>query len=171
MVVVYKVDWLMCLLGDFAKIVDVFDKAGASFVSVTQAFNTKKLVINPGEAKTVRHIHRRYAAIGSVLALQEELDRDSIKSKIRVDKYGRQTGGKPLARGALYLLLQNRIYRGEIVHKDQNYPGQHAAIIHQDLWDETQKKLASNRVERKNGVRAREPSMLAVLIHDAPVSA
>ena len=68
--------------------------------------------------------------------------------------------------GALYLMLQNRIYRGETVHKDQNYPGQHAAIIHQTLWDEVQKTLASNRVERKNGVRAREPSLLAGLIHD-----
>ena len=218
-VVVYKVDRLTRSLRDFAKIVDVFDTAGASFVSVTQAFNTttsmgrltlnmllsfaqferevtserirdkiaaskkkgmwmgglpplgydvddRKLVVNPVEAKTVRHIYRRYAALGSVLALQEELDRHGIRSKVRVDKYGRQTGGKPLARGALYLMLQNRIYRGETVHKEQSYPGQHAAIIHQDLWDEVQKKLASNRVERKNGVRAGEPSLLAGLIHD-----
>lgn len=39
-VVVYKVDRLTRSLSDFAKIVDVFDKAGASFVSVTQQFNT-----------------------------------------------------------------------------------------------------------------------------------
>jgi DNA invertase Pin-like site-specific DNA recombinase len=39
-VVVYKVDRLTRSLTDFAKIVDVFDKHGASFVSVTQAFNT-----------------------------------------------------------------------------------------------------------------------------------
>ena len=39
-VVVYKVDRLTRSLRDFAKIVDVFDTAGASFVSVTQAFNT-----------------------------------------------------------------------------------------------------------------------------------
>ena len=53
--------------------------------------------------------------------------RDGIVSKARVDKYGRSTGGKPLARGALYLMLQNRIYRGEIVHKDNSYPGEHDA--------------------------------------------
>ena len=39
-VVVYKVDRLTRALTDFSKIVDVLDKAGASFVSVTQAFNT-----------------------------------------------------------------------------------------------------------------------------------
>ena len=39
-IVVYKVDRLTRSLADFAKIVDVFDAAGVSFVSVTQAFNT-----------------------------------------------------------------------------------------------------------------------------------
>jgi DNA invertase Pin-like site-specific DNA recombinase len=39
-VVVYKVDRLTRALTDFAKIVEVFDKHGVSFVSVTQAFNT-----------------------------------------------------------------------------------------------------------------------------------
>ena len=39
-IVVYKVDRLTRSLADFSKIVDVLDGAGASFVSVTQAFNT-----------------------------------------------------------------------------------------------------------------------------------
>ncbi len=39
-IVVYKVDRLTRSLADFAKIVDVMDNSGASFVSVTQAFNT-----------------------------------------------------------------------------------------------------------------------------------
>ena len=39
-VVVYKIDRLTRSLMDFAKIVDVFDTHGTSFVSVTQAFNT-----------------------------------------------------------------------------------------------------------------------------------
>ncbi len=39
-IVVYKVDRLTRALADFAKIVDIFDGAGVSFVSVTQAFNT-----------------------------------------------------------------------------------------------------------------------------------
>lgn len=39
-IVVYKVDRLTRSLADFAKIVEVLDDHGASFVSVTQAFNT-----------------------------------------------------------------------------------------------------------------------------------
>jgi len=40
-VVVYKIDRLTRSLSDFAKIVDVLDKQDASFVSVTQSFNTQ----------------------------------------------------------------------------------------------------------------------------------
>src|SRR5262245_5011882 len=96
----------------------------------------RKLVVNEREAKTVRHIYRRYAALGSVLALKEELDRDGVVSKARIDEFGRAAGGKPLARGALYLMLQNRIYRGQIVHKDNSYPGEHESIIDEALWNE-----------------------------------
>jgi site-specific DNA recombinase len=39
-VVVYKIDRLTRSLTDFAKLVDVFDEYGVSFVSVTQSFNT-----------------------------------------------------------------------------------------------------------------------------------
>jgi site-specific DNA recombinase len=39
-VVVYKVDRLTRSLSDFAKLVELFDQNGVSFVSVTQAFNT-----------------------------------------------------------------------------------------------------------------------------------
>src|SRR5947199_6980546 len=39
-VVVYKVDRLTRSLADFAKLVELFDQHGVSFVSVTQAFNT-----------------------------------------------------------------------------------------------------------------------------------
>ena len=39
-VVVYKIDRLTRSLADFAKIVEIFDARSASFVSVTQQFNT-----------------------------------------------------------------------------------------------------------------------------------
>ena len=126
----------------------------------------RKLLINEAEAERVRHIYRNYADLGSVRTLKEELERDGIVSKLRVDRYGRQTGGKPLARGALYLMLQNRIYRGEIVHKDKSYPGEHDAVVGEALWKEVQRQLAVNRVDRQNGALAAEPSLLAGLIHD-----
>ena len=39
-VVVYKIDRLTRSLADFARIVETFEAAGTSFVSVTQSFNT-----------------------------------------------------------------------------------------------------------------------------------
>lgn len=39
-IVVYKVDRLTRALSDFSKIIEILDEAGASFVSITQAFNT-----------------------------------------------------------------------------------------------------------------------------------
>ena len=219
-IVVYKVDRLTRSLNDFAKIVDVLDGHDASFVSVTQHFNTttsmgrltlnvllsfaqfereiagerirdkiaaskrkgmwmggnvplgydvqdRKLVVNASEAGTVRDIFRRYAELGSVSALQLELDRDGIVSKRRKDASGRCTGGKSIARGALYLMLQNRIYRGEIVHKGEAYPGEHDAIINVELWNSVARRLAANRRERELGVGADEPSLLAGLVRDS----
>src|ERR1700749_3530784 len=39
-ILIYKVDRLTRSLADFAKLVELFDQYGTSFVSVTQAFNT-----------------------------------------------------------------------------------------------------------------------------------
>jgi DNA invertase Pin-like site-specific DNA recombinase len=219
-IVVYKVDRLTRSLADFAKIVEVLDAHGASFVSVTQHFNTttsmgrltlnvllsfaqfereiagerirdkiaaskkkgmwmggnvplgydvrdRKLVVNVEEATTVRHIFQRYTELGSVSALKLELDRSSIVSKRRKDASGRCAGGVAFTRGALYLLLQNRIYRGEIVHKGEAYGGEHEPIIDADLWTTVAARLAQNRHERQLGSRSDEPSLLAGVLFDA----
>ncbi len=42
-IVVYKIDRLTRSLADFAKIVDILDAAGASFVSVTQSFKLRQI--------------------------------------------------------------------------------------------------------------------------------
>src|ERR1700716_1840771 len=183
-VVVYKVDRLTRSLADFAKIVEILDAKRASFVSVTQQFNTttsmgrltlnvllsfaqferevtgerirdkiaaskkkgmwmggmpplgyqardRKLVIVESEAEIVRFIFRRYAELGSVRLLKDELEAQNIQTKLRTRGAGRISGGKPFARGALYLMLQNRIYRGEIVHNQQSHLGAHKPIIDQ----------------------------------------
>jgi hypothetical protein len=126
----------------------------------------RKLVVNEAEAETVRHIYRRYAELGSVRALKAELETEGIVSKDHVTGSGRRWGGKPLARGALYRMLRNRIYLGEIVHKDQSHPGEHAAIVDPELWEQVQEKLATNRVERSSGNTFKHPSLLAGLLFD-----
>jgi hypothetical protein len=119
----------------------------------------RKLIVNETEAATVRMVFRRYAELGSVSLLEAELGRDGIVSKRREGAGGALSGGKRLSRGALYLMLQNRLYRGEVAHKDQIYPGQHEAVIDPELWQIVQDKLAANRQERSLAVGAEVPSL------------
>ena len=76
-------------------------------------------------------------------------------------------GGKPFSRGALYLLLRNRIYRGEIVHQGQSHPGEHPPVIDPPLWDAVQMRLAVNTTERNSTTRTQQPSLLAGMLFDA----
>jgi len=92
-------------------------------------------VINEAEAATVRHIFTRYCELGSVRLLKEELDRNGVRSKIRVSKDGVESGGQAFSRGALYTLLRNPLYVGEIRHKGVCHPGQHAPIVDRAMWD------------------------------------
>lgn len=195
--VVYKVDRLTRSLTDFARIVDVLDENGVSFVSVTQSFSSmgrltlnvllsfaqferevtgerirdkiaaskkkgmwmggtpplgyrpheRTLVIDEAEAATVRHIFERYISLRSVHALKAELEERGIRS--RPSKRSGNSSGAPFSRGALYHLLSNRLYIGEIVHKDASYPGQHPSIIERKLFEEVAGLLAANRQERQ----------------------
>ena len=90
-------------------------------------------------------VFRRYLALGSVLALHAELEHAGVTSRPRVTRSGRHFGGKPLSRGALYLLLQNRIYLGEIAQEGAAHAGEHQAIITRELFDEVQDQLERNR--------------------------
>jgi site-specific DNA recombinase len=127
----------------------------------------RKLVVNETEAETVRTIFRRYQGLGSVRLLKEQLDAAGMVSKRRTAPHGRPYGGKPMTRGALYHMLQNRLYRGEIVHKTQAYPGEHKPIIDEDLWQKVQRTLVANRVERSDGKGSNHVSLLAGRIYDA----
>src|SRR5690242_4567737 len=117
----------------------------------------RKLVIAEGEAETVRVIFRRYAELGSVRLLKDELEARGITSKSWTSAAGRLIGDKPFSRGALYLMLQNRLYRGEIVHKSQSHPGEHPPIIDPLLWDAVQRQLRSNTAARNSAIRTRPP--------------
>jgi site-specific DNA recombinase len=218
-IVVYKVDRLTRSLADFAKIIEALDTAGASFVSVTQQFNTttsmgrltlnillsfaqferevtgerirdkiaaskrrgmwmggpvpigydvkeRKLVVNANEAKTVVSIFALYLKAGNVRELKAHLDREGIRSKIRTSMSGKRSGGSKFSRGALYKILNNRIYLGEIGHKGQCYPGEHEAIISQELWNQTQSLLRSDGQGRRSGVSVQSPSLLTGVIQD-----
>lgn len=84
-VVVYKVDRLTRSLADFAKIMEVLDAAGASFVSVTQSFNTTssmgRLTLN---------------VLLSFAQFEREVTGERIRDKFAASKAkGMWMGGKP----------------------------------------------------------------------------
>ncbi len=126
----------------------------------------RKLIVHQQDAERVRHIFRRYAALRSVNALKDDLHASKEADTPQIAELGSGARCADPARGALYRMLQNRIYRGEIVHKGKCYPGQHEAIIDEALWNEVQEALAGNRVERASRSRAASPSLLAGLVHD-----
>jgi site-specific DNA recombinase len=125
----------------------------------------RKLVINADEVDRVRLIFQRYLALGCVSTLREELEQQGIRSKQRVLRSGQVFGGGSFGRGALYHLLQNRIYLGEVVHKGVSHPGEHERIIDEELWDAVQAKLAANRGTRRRS-RLETGSLLGELIFD-----
>src|SRR5258708_7377848 len=127
----------------------------------------RKLIVNTTEAETVRHIFRRYYELKSVRELKEDLDAASIVSKVRTASDGSRYGGQPPSRGPLYLMLQNPIYLGAIVHKGKSYPGEHEAIVDEALWNNVQGILAQNRVDRANGTTGNEPNLLTGILFDA----
>ena len=204
-IVVYKVDRLTRSLADFARIVETLDSQGASFVSVTQQFNTttsmgrltlnvllsfaqferevtgerirdkiaaskrkgmwmggslplgydvrdRELVVNEAEAKTVREIFEAYVRVGTVSDVQDDLRRRGILSKRWTSSTGRTWGGVNFSRGALYWLLRNPVYVGQVVHKGQVYEGRQQAIVDRALWERVQELLAT-----KSAARERRP--------------
>lgn len=125
----------------------------------------KALVVNAKEAAQVRHLFQRYLALGSVGLLKDELDANGVRSKVRPGKPAKRSGGQPFSRGALYWLLQNRYYLGEVAHAGQHYPGQHKAIVPKVLWDNVQRSLTDDRGRTKHQENATSPSLLAGRIY------
>ena len=81
------------------------------------------LAINAAEAETVRLIFQLYLEFKTLRRVRDELDRRSIISKQRISKGGVRRGGFRFRRGALYHLLANPIYVGEIRHKKVSLSG------------------------------------------------
>ena len=218
-VVVYKVDRLTRSLADFAKMVELFDANGVSFVAVTQQFNTttsmgrltlnvllsfaqferevtgerirdkiaaskrkgmwmggvpplgydvhdRRLVVNRTEATTVKRIYERYLELGSVRLLRNDLVRREVVSKVRVSKNGVRSGGQQFSRGALYQMLSNPIYLGEIRHKKERHPGQHQPIVSRELWEKVQQRLCDQAATHRERPTKTPPSPLAGKLFD-----
>jgi len=125
-----------------------------------------RLVINQTEAETLREIFRQYLRLGCVSKLKDYLARHQISSKLRTNAQGQTSGGVPYGRGALYHLLRNRLYIGEIIHGSNHYPGQHEPILSRELWDQVAARLAANNQARRQGQSVSTPSLLSGILFD-----
>lgn len=117
----------------------------------------RKLVVNEEEAATVRGIFERFVEVGSATVLARELRRKGLRNK----------QGTLVDKGYLYRVLVNRVYRGDAVHKGKAYPGEHRAIIDEQLWDQVHAILRQNPRKRANNTRAQAPALLKGLIFTA----
>ena len=122
---------------------------------------SRTLKVNETEAERVRLIFLRYLELGSVHALQRDLKVRRIHSKLHITTKGRRMGGLPFSRGALFHLLRNRVYLGQISHKGEMHEGEHAAIIDAELFDQVQAKLDAQ--VRRHHTKASTRSMKAPL--------
>ena len=111
-------------------------------------------------------IFNTYLQLNSVHALVRQLEVQAIRSKARTTLAGRAIGGRPLDRGALYYLLRNRVYLGEVPHKHQSHPGLHDAIVDAGLFAAVQLRLDTNARRRKATGRSVAKSPLAGRIVD-----
>src|SRR5271169_494712 len=217
-IVVYKVDRLTRSLADFAKLVELFDAHGVSFVSVTQQFNTTtsmgrltlnvllsfaqferevtserirdkiaaskrkgiwvggnlplgyemkdgKIAVVEEEAEQVRLIFRRYLELGNVNELVRDLQKRNIRTKAKKLSTGMTRGGIPFGRGALYYLLSNHFYIGEVKYKDEILPGEQPPIVDRALFEAVRQKALAQWSHRTL-VRSKSDHLLTGLLRD-----
>jgi DNA invertase Pin-like site-specific DNA recombinase len=117
----------------------------------------RKLVIVEKDADIVRGIFRRFVQLRSATTLAKELIAKGTKNRY----------GHTLDKGALYKLLNNRVYIGEAVHKGTAYPGEHDAIVDRKLWDKAHSILKESPRKRGAHAKAQTPALLKGLIFDA----
>jgi site-specific DNA recombinase len=117
----------------------------------------RKLVPNEEEAAKVRMVFERFVEVGSATVLARELRNDGFRSK----------QGALIDKGYLYRLLNNRVYRGEAVHKGKSYPGEHEAIIDARLWEQVHDIMGESPRKRANNSRTQTPALLKGLLFAA----
>jgi site-specific DNA recombinase len=124
------------------------------FVPLGYDVKDRKLIINRAEAKTVQAVFQRFLRIGSMTKLVGALRSEGMTTK----------GGKPIDKGYMYRILNNRVYVGEAVHKGKAYAGEHQAIIDRTLWDRVHAILRESPRKRAAHTRAQTPALLKGLI-------
>jgi len=124
----------------------------------------RKLVINEAEAAVVRQIFEGFTESRSITAVVHKTHDRGYRTKTYVSQKGNARQGKLMDKGYIYRVINNPIYIGKIVHKDETYPGLHQAIIDESLWDKAHKIMKVNPRTRANENRRENGAALRGII-------
>src|ERR1700687_745960 len=124
-----------------------------------------KIAIVEEEAELVRLIFRRYLELGSVNEVLRDLSERNIRTKTRLLSTGATRGGIPFGRGALYYVLSNHFYIGEVKYKNEILPGEQPPIMDRVLFEAVRQKSLAQWSHR-TVVRNKSDHLLTGLLFD-----
>jgi len=99
---------------------------------------TRRLNIDPVEAKVVRRIFSDYLATHSVRVVTRRLNDEHIPTKCHTTRKGRAYRGKQWSTTQVWKVLQNPLYLGKVRFQGTLYSGQHEPIIDAAAWEQAQ---------------------------------
>ncbi len=102
-----------------------------------------RLVVDQVESKIVQEVFTRYANKESVTAIFNDLNARGVKSKRWRTRAGNLKVGKAFNRNAIYTLLKNRVYLGEVFYAASWQEGAHDSIIDGELWAKVEALLCA----------------------------
>ena len=117
-----------------------------------------KLVPREDAAPIVRAIFERYAELGSLVKLAEDLNRRCVS------RGPDARGFKAWTRVNLHRMLTNPVYIGKVRLDDQVYPGEHKGLVPKKLYDKVQRLVAKNRSDGGAAHRNRSGALLRGLL-------
>ncbi len=124
-----------------------------------------KLMVNEEEAEAVRQIFTLYLDFGSQQATAAELNRRGWCTKSWTTKDGTPHEGVDFDKNHVARLLSNPLYVGKVGLRGQVFPGEHPAIVDQELYDRVQARLATNNVSGGAVTKNRYGHLLRGLLH------
>lgn len=110
-------------------------------------YKNRKLIVNPQEAELVRRIFNLYLEKKTLLEVARILNAEGYKTK-EYSRTGKKYGGVPFKNSNIQLMLNNHTYIGKVKYEDSIYPGEHTAIVSEELFNQAQELLKKNRRER-----------------------
>jgi site-specific DNA recombinase len=127
-----------------------------------------RLVVNELEACRVREIFSLYLERRSLTETAREFNGRGWTTKQWVTKKGRRRKGREFDKGNLFRLLTNRVYIGEVLHKDQVYKGEHPDIVDAEVWRRVQTLLRRNGSNGGKETRNKYGALLRGILYCAP---